>query len=233
MKKYLFLLVVIGLMVASCCKDDGGATNTPPPTEQPGEEEKESQIELSKQKIDVDFESGNYSITVTSPYSWSATSDNDWIVVDSQTGFAGTETLSFKVKRNIVDKERKGVIIIKNSDRELYAELYIVQDALIPELEVTTTELNFSADGGSQIVEVKANFDYDITTTAEWFTYEKCENGICIVVSKNYNQSSLEAEIEVGSNEFDIEPTIISVKQEAGEPVDFEIGFGGGDSNSR
>lgn len=232
MKRILFLLAIVGLFTVACSKDNEGTENTNP-TEQPGEEEKESQIELSKQKIDVDFESGNYSITVTSPYSWSATSDNDWIVVDSQTGFAGTETLSFKVKRNIVDKERKGVIIIKNSDRELYAELYIVQDALIPELEVTTTELNFSADGGSQIVEVKANFDYDITTTAEWFTYEKCENGICIVVSKNYNQSSLEAEIEVGSNEFDIEPKIISVKQEAGEPVDFEIGFGGGDSNSR
>ena len=232
MKRILFLLAIVGLFTVACSKDNEGTENTNP-TEQPGaeeeeeeEEEKEPQLELSQQSMNVGFESGSYSITVTSPFAWSATSDNNWIVVESSTGIAGIEELSFRVERSVVESVRKGTIFVKNADRGLYAEFYVIQNPLEPELKVATTQFNFTAQGGTQLVEVVANFDYDITTTVDWITCEKCAEGVNVVVSENFSLETRTTEIEFGSDKFDVVPITIYLEQEAADGN--EIQFGGG-----
>lgn len=113
MKRLLLLLGSIG-MIFTACEDSGGNTSIP-------------QIGLSQQIVEVEFIPYNYTVTVTSPYSWKAESDNEWIIVESETGIAGVEQLSFKVERNEGEKVRKGTIVIKNDNCNLYAELYVIQ----------------------------------------------------------------------------------------------------------
>lgn len=105
-------------------------------------------IKLAEQNIEVDFEPAQYSVGVSSPYSWDATSKNDWIVIDTTTGIAGNEELKFTTKRNEEEQERKGTIVLKNSDYNLVAELYITQVKFAPEISIDTESLNFTCDGG-------------------------------------------------------------------------------------
>ena len=112
MKKFLLLLLAMfGMFFTACERGDGV-----------------EEIELSKQSIEVGFESNTYTVSVTSPCSWKAESNNEWIVVESKTGIAGTKELSFKVERNETKKEREGTIVVKNSDYNLISELYVIQN---------------------------------------------------------------------------------------------------------
>ena len=120
MKKLLLLLTVAG-MLAIACEGNGGIE------EENGGNPSIPKIELSQQSIEVDFEPNTYTVSVTSPYSWKAESDNDWIIVKSKTGIAGTETLSFSIERNVEEEIRKGTITVTNSTYNLAAEFYVTQ----------------------------------------------------------------------------------------------------------
>lgn len=246
MRRILMLLVVFGLLLVSCGENHNelnGDNSTP--IEKPGEsddnkdddqtDEDENdgkddvtpQIELSQQSINVGFESNSYSIEVISPCSWRAESDNDWVVVDNATGIAGTEPLSFMVERNDAECTRKATIIIKNSDRDLYAELYIIQEALAPELSVVTTTLTFPAEGGTRSVAVEANFEYDVTTNVDWVTCMKVAGGVDITLLPNSVSESRTAEVVVGSDRYNVSSVAIAIKQEAApkHPIEFDGGY--------
>ena len=152
MKKLFLLLTLVGMIFTAC--ESGGSVE-----EENGGNSSTLKIELSKKTVDVDFETGTYSISVTSPYSWRASSDNDWIIVNSKTGIAGTEELLFSVERNIEGKERKGTILITNSIYNLATELYVVQNAFEPEISIGAETLNFTVEGGRKEVAITANFE--------------------------------------------------------------------------
>ena len=134
-------------------------------------------IELAQQSIEVEFEPAEYEVAVTSPFSWEATTKNDWIVIESKTGIAGEEVLRFSTKRNEdEEKERKGTITLRNTDYNLVAELYITQKTFVPdEIIVEPKSLTFDYKGGTKEVSVTANFEYEYSTNVDWLTFEKRE----------------------------------------------------------
>ena len=204
MKKLSLLLAAIGLIFTACSnllgnedKNDAG----------------KAQIELAQNRIDTDYEAGTYSATVTSPYSWRATSHNDWITVKTTTGIAGTKDLEFSVTRNEDLKVREGTIAIKNEDYNLVTELYVIQDAFSPKITVDTTHISFSADGGLQEVIISANCSYEVVTSAEWLSIEKVENKIEVTVAKSYATDVRSTEIVISNKMYNISE-IVMVEQD-------------------
>ena len=129
MKKcFLLLLAMFGMLLTACERDD-------------------AEIKLSKQSIEVEYMSNTYTVSVTSPCSWKAVSDNEWIVIENKTGIAGTKELSFKVERNMDKKEREGTIVVKNSDYNLISELYVIQNGISDEKYGKYVILYTSFDG--------------------------------------------------------------------------------------
>ena len=188
-------------------------------------EEAKPQIELSKQIIDVDFDEGSYSISVTSPYSWDAVSKNDWIIVETTTGIAGTEELQFRVLGQTEEKERKGTIVVKNTDYNLVAELYVVQKSFTPSIVIEPEALSFTVEGGEQDIAVTANFEYEISTSADWVSYKKTEKGLTIIVPNNKEVEERSAVVTISSEKYKISKTI-KVAQGAFVPeitIDTEI----------
>ena len=172
MKKLLLLLSAVGMIFTACEggegveEDNGGNPSIP-------------KIELSQQSVEVAFESAQHSVSVTSPYSWKATSKNDWIIVDTPNGIAGTKMLKFSVVRNEEEDIREGTIVVKNDDYNLIAELYITQKAFAPdEIIIEPESLTFTSEGGTQEVVITANFEYEFSTEADWLTIEKSEKGV-------------------------------------------------------
>ena len=188
------------LLATACNGGLGDDENNPTPSI--------PKIELSQQTIDVDFEPNTYTISVTSPYYWKAESDNEWIVVKSEKGDAGTEKLSFTVERNENENERKGTIFIYNSPYNLVAELNVIQKAFEPEISIDTETLNFTFEGGKEEVAITANFEYEVAASADWITFTKTENGITVTVSPYEETTGHSADIVISSEKYDISKTI-------------------------
>ena len=200
MKKILLLLAAVGTIFTACQggldnEENGGTPSTP-------------KIELSQQTIDVGFEAATYSVSVTSPYSWKAVSDNDWIEVETATGIAGTKELKFSVSRNEVMESREGTIVIKNSDYNLIAELYVIQKAFVPEITIQPESLTFGAEDGAQDVTITANFEYEVTASVGWVTYEKTDNGIKVTVPTYTEVEERTAEVVVSSEKYGVSRSI-------------------------
>ena len=174
-------------------------------------------IELSQKSIEVDIEPNTYTVSVTSPYSWEAKSDNDWIIVKSKTGIAGTETLSFSIERNVEEEIRKGTITVMNSTYNLATEFYVTQKACFSKITLDKKELNFTVEGGEQSVKITANVEYEVSTTADWITYTKTENGITVSVPKYEEVKERTAEITISNEKYGISKTV-KVAQCAFEP---------------
>ena len=229
MKKLFLLLTFFGLL-ATACESGGGVE------EENGGNTPTLKIELSKQTVDVDFETGTYSISVTSPYSWRASSDNDWIIVNSKTGIAGTKELKFSVKRNEEEEIREGTIVIKNEDYNLIAELYVVQKSFTPSIVIEPEALSFTVEGGEQNIAVTANFEYEISTSADWVSYKKIEKGLTITVPNYKEVEERSAVVTISSKKYKISKNI-KVSQCAFEPkfdvTPTEINFAveGGEQN--
>ena len=201
------MLAAVG-MVFTACEGNGGLD------EENAGNPSAPKIKLSQQSIKVDFEPNTYTVSVTSPYSWKAESDNEWIVVESKSGIAGTEDLSFKVERNEEEKERKGTITVLNTTYNLATEFYVTQKAFSPTITIEKKELNFKAEGGEQSVKITANFDYNVTYDTDWFTCTKADNSISIKVFASDITSERTAGITIANEKYGISEIIKVVQAE-------------------
>ena len=132
MRKLFLLLAMIGILTVAC---QGGL-----------DKDGNSQIKLPYKTIDVGFAPSSYQVMVTSPYSWDAVSKNSWIVIETETGIAGTKELSFRVEYNAAKKVREGTILLTNSAYGLAAELYVIQKGLSDEEYAERVLLYTSSD---------------------------------------------------------------------------------------
>ena len=181
----------------------------------------EPKLELSQQSVELEFEPNSYTVEVSSPYSWKAESDNDWIIVESKTGIAGVENLEFKVARNEEEEVRKGTIIVYNNINKLSAELYVIQKPFVTEFTVANESLTFAAESSAQEVAITANFEYEVDSSAEWFSCVKTENGLTVTVPDYVEVEERTAEITISKEKYNISK-VIKVTQTAFVP-EFEI----------
>ena len=209
MQKKFLLLAAVGMVFTACQggldnEENGGTPSTP-------------KIELSQKTIDVGYEAATYSVSVTSPYSWKAESDSEWIVVDSKTGIAGDEKLDFTTLRNEEELERKGTILLTNTTYNLAAELYVIQKAFEPKITIEPKTLNFAVEGGTQDITITANFEYEVSKNADWVTFVKTPNSITVTVPNYAEEEVRTAEITISNEKYNISKTI-KVTQSAFEP---------------
>ena len=209
MKKFFLLLAAVGMVFTACQggldnEENGGTPSTP-------------KIELSQKTIDVGYEAATHSVSVTSPYSWKAESDSEWIVVDSKTGIAGDEKLKFTTLRNEEEQERKGTILLTNTTYNLAAELYVIQKAFEPKITIEPKTLNFAVEGGTQDITITANFEYEVSKNADWVTFVKTPNSITVTVPNYDEEEERTAEITISNEKYNISKTI-KVTQSAFEP---------------
>ena len=201
MKKLVLLLAVLVFVFTACEGSDGfdkgnNETNSETPTI--------PKIELSQQNIEVGFEPAQHSITITSPYSWEATSKNNWIIVDTNSGIAGTKTLKFSVEHNKEMTIREGTIAIKNEDYDLAAELYVTQNSFAPKWDINPESLEFGADGGEKRISVVSNFEYEVEENADWLTITKADKNITLFATAYTEVESRSATVKLFNKKYDL-----------------------------
>ena len=164
MKRLLSLLTLCSFIFVACSNDDNEVNTTQVPGKPVG-----NKITLSISVIEVGFESGEYSVFVTSPYSWDAVSKNDWINLTVSSGIAGTKELKFAVESNEKLEARDGTIVIQNKDFNLICELYVSQAASVPSIQfIEKDEIEFGSGGGTKYVEVISTVPFEAKSLADW-----------------------------------------------------------------
>ena len=196
MKKLFLLLATIGILFTACNEgldnEDNGETPSIP------------EIELAQQNIEVEFESAKYEVAITSPYSWEATSKNDWIIVNTKSGIAGSTDLKFSVLHNEELEKREGTIVIKNRDYNLVAELYVTQKPFVPTWNINPELLEFEADGGEKNISIVSNFEYDVEESADWLTITKTDKHITAVATAYTEVESRTATVKIFNKKYNL-----------------------------
>ena len=223
MKKIFLLLAAVGMIFTACTPgggldDDNNGNNT----EQPGGGNDDAiptdKIVIKPSTITVEAAANNYIVAVSSPCSWRANTEEDWITLETELGIDGKRQLIFAVKDYWETEPREGKIVVSNSDEDFSAELTVVQKAFVPEWSVEPTTLNFAVEGGTQEVAVTSNFNYyEVTTTADWVKYTKTKNGITVSVLNNAEVEERCADITISSEKYNLSK-VIKVTQTAFVP---------------
>ncbi len=145
MKKFLLLLSVVALTFTGCYEDLG--------PEEPGG----AILTLGASQINVPTEGGNYAVSIYYNYDWEATTDVNWINLQSTSGSVYGEhdyehwsEISFSVTRNMSGADRYGVITVACDDYNLSAQLYVYQAP--GQSEFSFEIYNISENGASVLV---------------------------------------------------------------------------------
>ena len=222
MKKLFLLLAMVG-MVAVACTPGGGLDddNNGNQTEQSGGGNDDAiptdKIVIKPATITVEAAANNYIVAVSSPCSWRANTEDDWITLETELGIDGKQQLIFAVKDYWETEPREGKIVVANSDEGLSAELIVAQKAFVPSITIALEELNFAAEGGEQEIAITSNFEYKVNSSAGWVRYTRTSNGITVTVPNYVEVKERTAEITISGEKCSISK-VIKVTQTAFVP---------------
>jgi hypothetical protein len=162
MKKILLLLSVVALTFTGCYEDLG--------PEQPDVND----IVLGATEGWVSADAGEWTVSVTSDYAWTASSNVSWITVLTTYGYPGTTNLKFKVAKNTTKSERTGYITVSCEDYNLSATLTVVQEAGAgAEFELSVSNITTtSADIKIVPTSEGRTYYWNIWTAAEMAEYD-------------------------------------------------------------
>ena len=166
--KYLFVCVLMCTFVA--CGDDDDNNNVSNAT-----------IELLSPAEITCTGADNDAVTITfvAENDWTAIVSHNWIDLSKRTGSAGEQKIIVTVENNDDFKTRIGTITIKDKASGKSVDIIVTQGEKGSVLTFSTEDQNgtsLAIDNEKQEitaeVSVKSNYDYSITISPDWLTYE-------------------------------------------------------------
>lgn len=110
---------------------------------------------------------GVRSFSVTSNHTWTVTKPS-WITIpDSDMSGTGDATLNLMVDYNGSTSARIGEIVVQHG-MEVLATVAVVQEGIPSVLSTNVSEINFPAEGGTEIIRLMANQGWRIRKSAPW-----------------------------------------------------------------
>lgn len=124
-------------------------------------------------------DNGDVSISFTASNDWTAIPSHKWISLSKMTGSAGEHTIIVSVDDNDAYKSRIGTITIKDKVSGKSADITVTQgekDGVLTFSTESQTGTSLVIDDENQTitaeVNVKSNYDYTITISPDWLSYE-------------------------------------------------------------
>lgn len=200
MKKLFSFFAILSLLLTSCEGFDfGGAAG-----------KLEDLFALADvEKLDgFAAEGGRVTLSFTSEYDWTASSNRQWIEVDPESGLAGEEVnLRVALAENTTGKERTGKVFVELSNNQSYeipvrqlANGGVQEETPVVEL-VDGGYYSINSNGGSLEVKVRTNTEYEVSISASWLEHTDTRamrnETIVFTAQKNEGNSSREAMVSL------------------------------------
>lgn len=123
----------------------------------------------------VPFQEATYTFQVKSALNWAATTNVDWIEIQTESGVGSTGffTFTYKVLENPdTENARVGIIEISNGIDQLV--FTVTQTAFVETLSTTAQSvLNFAAEGSSNyVINIYSNTNWILSSTNSWINID-------------------------------------------------------------
>ena len=163
----------------------------------------EPTLSVDKTELNFDVKGGSKTIYVTTNAEFNVSESSSWISC-TKSGNRVTITVS----ASDVTKERTAEVEIYLTDYNVTETVKISQKEFVPEFEVKVSELNFEAEGGNKTLSVTANFDYSVSESASWLSYEKTSSGVKITADANADEQERTADVKIYNNTYGKSATV-------------------------
>ena len=200
MKKTIYYIIGIMLFALSACSGDDPVSG--------GKNEPTYQgLTLSPSTLSaLSEESGSTTIKVKAGENWTAQVDQDWCTITPAKGNKGETEVTITVTANESYDERNTAITFSyGGETKRITVTQKQKDALL----VTSSKLEFTAEGGDKTIEVKANVQYSVTFECEGDWLHKSSRSralesteVAITVDKNDSPETRTGKIIIKSGEL-------------------------------
>lgn len=170
-------------------------------------------ISFFPNEINISGDAGIYQVTISSSYEWNAECSEDWITLDKNIGIAGNSSISISVDRNNLAQTRRGSILFTNKEYGISEVFYVTQKFFSPRIDLETNKILFTDSGGTQIVQIDSNIEYDIIENATWVRCFKEIGQISISAETSKVPEARCTEIKLQNIQYNV-TRIIKVEQE-------------------
>lgn len=175
----------------------------------------EPYITLSDTNLNFDMDSGAKSVSVDSNVDFTFKSSEEWCKVS-----LSSNNLYIRVNANVETISREAVVTIENEKYGISEKIQVTQSALAPTLSIGSETLDFAIDGGSKEVVISANFEYQVSCTANWLQIVNSKNGIQVTSNVCMDTESRTADISIVGEKYGISKTV-KVVQDGMTEYDF------------
>ena len=142
----------------------------------------------------ISSDGGNVSITFNSSGKWTATTNVDWININTINGNSGSNTITVTVKENSTYDERDCLLVVTT---ENVSKSITITKKQLDALLVTSNSILIDENGGNPTIEVKANIDYSCKVD------EKSQDWISVVSTRALTTSSITLDIDANTSSTD------------------------------
>lgn len=174
--KYMLMALTAVFAFSACSDDDDDKANSAAIIEVITPAEK--QITCNGEIEDND-ENFPFAVTFKASNNWTAIPSHKWINLSKMTGSAGENTIFVIVENNEVFQRRIGTITLKDKVSGNSVDILVTQGEKGSVLTFSTPEpktslvLNNEEETITAEVDVKSNYEYSLSVSADWLTYEK------------------------------------------------------------
>ena len=163
----------------------------------------EPTLSVDKTELSFDVKGGSKTIYVTTNAEFNVSESSSWISCTKS-----SNRVTITVSASDVTKERTAEVKIYLTDYNVTETVKISQKEFVPEFEVKVSELNFEAEGGNKTLSVTANFDYSVSESASWLSYEKTSGGVKIIADANVDEQERTADVKIYNNTYGKSATV-------------------------
>ena len=169
-------------------------------------------FEIDPESLLFSAKGGVRDIEISSNFEYEMELKSDW------SSFERSEKgILLSVEASDVTVARKANIKIFSDKYEYSKTIIISQEAFVPHFvveDIKSLELDYTR--GSQLIAVESNFEYNVSTDADWIVLEKLENGVVLKYSDNLDmENSRSAKVIISSELYNKPNVEISVTQAA------------------
>ena len=171
------------------------------------------ELTLSSDKLQYAFEGGTKEVVITSNVAYEVVESCDWIICEKT-----QQGVKIVVQISNINETRKSEVVIFNEKYNISKSIVVEQKTFEPILEIDHSEVEFSADGGSETINITANSSFSVSEGADWIICTSNGNSITIYATASTIVQQRSAEIFITMNDYDV-TKIVKVIQKSFEPI--------------
>lgn len=149
------------------------------------------QLDLNVDKFSISYVLGSKSVNITSNVSWSAKSNQSWVIIKSSEDGNGNGTINFDCSENQTSNSREATITISSKFFNSKT-ISIIQagKSIFLNINPSNREVDFNSGNGS--IAVESNVSWTASSDKSWLAISSGSNGINNgTVNYNYSANSI------------------------------------------